>query len=536
MISYKEDPLILDKTRTKKEGYLTARNMPDKIIIRGNTLNLYSALVKSKDFEGGFSRFIYVRGEDLQTFIEELVNALPLKYKERRFLLLRNKLRDYAERKRLDPWLFERWFKDRKFPLPFLRVLSLIVNSELGADDKLFLAEAVEKIDFFMSSWEKSMVELPVHLDEILREDIMYFVGCAVGDGGLNKNYVWEMTFGDFDRYLSLANDFCEIVESFLKSKFRLKIKSIKSGNKYTVYAYGKSFCRFLNFFFDLPYGKKVNHYLTKPYILKLTKNEELIKVFWRGVYDTDGKMDKGTKSLGLEVSNEELIDDCSEDFRELGIKVNVNERTRILNGSKHDMVFMSVLTESFKDYATQIGFSYSKKRNRLLNHLREPPKRLVFKGLNKKNLKRGFYDLSKIKDAYLIINNKKLSTSDISVTELLDLKKKNIKKVKVKRGKGSFILPLEPKKEFNDCFRYIHPHGRGIVRLVGKKNLVKKINEILKENFGFVLKKSDRRFSIHSRLFNEFLRTYYNYGISWEAFGEKEIKELRRKLRNPLK
>ena len=53
MLTYRNDPLLFDKASQPKD-YITLKDLADNrdlIFLKGNILNLYSALVKKKDFK-----------------------------------------------------------------------------------------------------------------------------------------------------------------------------------------------------------------------------------------------------------------------------------------------------------------------------------------------------------------------------------------------------------------------------------------------------------------------------------------------------
>src|SRR3989344_895003 len=90
--SYKNDRLILDKSISKTSNYITAYNLINKKkspMFENDVLNIFSALIKTKDFKRKLplhhTPYIYLN----KNYIERIINKIPKYYSEKNHLNIR---------------------------------------------------------------------------------------------------------------------------------------------------------------------------------------------------------------------------------------------------------------------------------------------------------------------------------------------------------------------------------------------------------------------------------------------------------------
>ena len=130
------------------------------------------------------------------------------------------------------------------------------------------------EIDCFTDFLGKSKFYCPIKIDQLLNEKLAYFTGCSLGDGHIDlEGKKGVLVDGSsFEEKMIGSEEFVENLGNLL-NKWRVSSKIYIKPTKIILQVNNKLFCRFLNFFFGLPFGKKKNHILTTPpYLLYLTK------------------------------------------------------------------------------------------------------------------------------------------------------------------------------------------------------------------------------------------------------------------------
>ena len=184
------------------------------------------------------------------------------------------------------------------------------------------------------------------------------------------------------------------------KTKFALKVNN-------------KIFCRFLNFFFGLPIGKKKYSILKKPLILNLTK-KDLERYFWRGCFDTDGSINK-QGALDFCSTDGNLLKECNLYLKKVGLQPRINDNKIILS------------MPDIKKFG-YIGLSHPRKQREFLTLLKRGPKYLDIKikrdakNINPKLL--GIYKILRFdNDGYRIrIHYRNLIKKDISRSQIKEI------------------------------------------------------------------------------------------------------------------
>lgn len=365
-LNYMNDRLLLDSINSEN-NFITANNLlPNKkeiIILPNNTLNLYTALVKRIDFTlrklVGAIPFFLMKTEDILEF-------LPSSYKSDFYWKLRKIFSFYNNRKRIGRTeSFRLWFKKESFPLTLIRIIANISSSNKEEELEL-LSELIQKVNFINNFQSAGNIYIPKKFRELYDEDLAYFVGCSFGDGELNIAEHWQLVDGDpknIEATLEFIENLKVIANKLFSLKFTVNNPRLR-GNKYEFWIANKNLCRFLNFFFGMPYGEKKNR-MTRPKIFDLLPNRKnLTKIFWKGMFDTDGCLEKNGYRITLASATDEIVNDCKKDFMEFGI----NSKIRTIDST--GVKLLNLDRTSFKTFGVEIGFSHPRKLKTYNNKL----------------------------------------------------------------------------------------------------------------------------------------------------------------------
>jgi len=272
-------------------NFETDHLLSNKKIFIDNRLNIYAVLVKKEDMLNNkkgtiLKKCVYFHDNS------DLIKNLISKIKDENYIYIRSELSNYLKIKRIRKDTFCNWLNKNLYPLPLIRVLSLI--SKINIFDMI-------KFGYFTDFCDQSSINFPCNLDEINNDFLTYFIGLHIGDGTLNEER-WKIVDGDRCKYnLKYSYDFLCKINNKIKTLFLInngKIRKVKNKNAYELLIHNKWFCRYLNFVFGFNFYKK-----TDPRIPKLFYSKKHLVV--RGLFDTDGsiknyKISFGTIFLGL--------------------------------------------------------------------------------------------------------------------------------------------------------------------------------------------------------------------------------------------
>lgn len=277
---------------------------------------------------------------------------------------------------------------------------------------------------------------------------ISYLVGVIAGDGHLEKDER-ELIIADGqtdNEKLKSSKEYLELIERLFKEEFNVRstLKRERTWWRYSIY--NKWLNRFLNYYFEIPFGKKSS-------IIKCPKklHDKNEKYFWRGIMDTDGFVRENRKQIWLKSNSYTLI----EQFKEF---CSNNKITTVVKKDRRGYS-LRVLTESYREYAKVVGCSHPRKKAILFKYLEEGPKYKVLVKI-KKPYKDEVLQLFKYlrpykKCTYIKLDeyNQKAKKEEIFI--LLD-KLKNyfgvrITEIKRKRYNNQFIVSS---KSFTDFVR----------------------------------------------------------------------------------
>jgi len=394
MLTYKNDPLLIEETAND----LIKNNRKDLIFLDKNkkTLNLYSAFIRKKDFikqkskNQIFQKAIYATGDKLAIKIKGLIKNKKQLIKD---------LENYACQKNRLEYAYDRWFKKRIFPLILLRIIS---------KNKKELTDLLNLTDYFTDFLNKSRFYPPKKINELLTDKNSYFIGCSIGDGHIDKECRrWVLVDGTSKKeLLKYSKEFCEKLKNLISPYINYS-KIIEKNTKYSLILYNKPFCRFLNFFFSLPLGKKSNCILKVPLIIKDTSLE---KYFWRGCFDTDGSIHK-QGGINFCSSDKNLLNECSNYLNRINIKSKKIKEELVVINMPHLKKF------------SHIGLSHPRKQKEFLKILKRGSKYKDIKIRNKKKINKKLleiYNLIRSDNNYRIrIHSRNLKNSKFSEKEI---------------------------------------------------------------------------------------------------------------------
>ncbi len=345
MLKYTTDPLILEKETInelidKKNGELLFLDEQNKI------LNLFSAFVKKEDFENK-EKLV----QPLQKAIYGKVSDNLLKQIKQRCSsedALIKQLEVYTGKRSNIYKTTNKWFKTGIFPVIILRILN---------EDRVSFARWLYEVEYFTDFLNKSRFYSPRTLEEALNPSLIYLVGCSVGDGHIDKTGKrWTLVDGSSNQdRLKFSQEFVEQLSNLLK-RYVNHTKITKSRNKYVLRINNKPFCRFVNFFFGLPKGKKKKIVLKKPQILTLG-HIQLEKYFWRGCFDTDGSVNRDG-AVDFCSSDRNLLIECKKFLGDNEIDSNLGKRN------------LTVRSSYLKKFCT-VGFAHPRKQQEFVKVLR---------------------------------------------------------------------------------------------------------------------------------------------------------------------
>jgi len=101
---------------------------------------------------------------------------------------------------------------------------------------------------------------------------------------------------------LKSSKEYFEIIDELIKKEFNVSGKKFKTENEWRYNLNNKWLCRYINYFFKVPFGRK-SEIIYFPNNLKKYESE-----FWRGIMDTDGFIDEKTKSIKIKSNSNKLI------------------------------------------------------------------------------------------------------------------------------------------------------------------------------------------------------------------------------------
>lgn len=580
MLTYKNDPFLLDRETAND---LIGSGRIDLLFLGKDKgiLNLYAALVKREDFSRDNSKRIfslqkvpYIVGQKILNKVTYLITNLPKDYRINNNRKIRGIFKNYIGRKsKIGVKDYKNWFKNKRFPLPFLRVLSRIKSETDAIKDGHILGDLLKEGIFTNSRQKGSLFYPKVILTDLLVEKQAYLAGCILGDGCLAKSHYMSIVDGTSNEEdLEYSAQFLVNIKKLIESLYcNLNIRIIKEKNKHILSLSNKWFCRYINFFFGIPVGYKKDK-LSEPKILSLGKDEDYLeRLFWRGLFDTDGHQYKNSRNAGLSSHSHTIIKKCEDFLKKHNIHVTKSNLTR-----GHSVY---ILSHDFLKFATVIGFAHPKKQKLLMYWLKKEHKsNILFDCINEQNMHSGFFDLSLLPlRVYKIQDLIKKYRGDLSykkLSEILDAPKSTVfgwisgtfgmpiqKLIKIAELQG--YTKLEVFNELNNTngktrFCLIEGKGRGnevklplkitpILLFIAKNtrtsfpklHIRNKINRKITQR-GNIIASIENLFEAKTRLqkngiyrvdsatLAKFFETFFMYDYAWKPLSNSKVNKLK--------
>jgi len=556
MLTYKNDPLLIEEA-SDPSMYDTLKDLKNKNIIffHKDILNLYSALVKKKDFERKekcasflLLRMPYVSGNKVREIFLRKLNQVYSK--EKNYIKFREEMTNYCNLKhRITLQQLKGWIKRKIFPFVAVRILASQFKDELRIMSDIFL-----KGDKISGSSSTGFLP-PLRLKDCFNDLNMYFIGAAFGDGGFSEEVAWTFVDGTLKKQeLFHSVKFIELIKMILENIYKIrKFTILKSKNKVVLTVSNKFFCRYINFFFDLPFGCKGER-LQLPTLFDYNsiENEYL---FWRGLSDTDGSFRDATTTFTIGMKQKRLLKEFGEFLRKR--EITYSQRGQHLN----------VLTNSLAKYANCVGSSHPRKSEILLNQLKKGPSHRIFIGLNKENISSDYFELTKIPNIRVYIGkiyknvfkNKSITEimkvtgasrqtvhnwkNDVTAMPLAILSRVYQNDVLQLLSKGKFFftmgktgsnkicLPIKITDKISKFASCVRPTMRGLCLSIRNNqealSYKRQIESLFDIDFKYI---SSREYRCESLIINIFFKTFYIYDLPWKVHSEEDIKRLKGK------
>ncbi len=465
MINYLEDPLLFKES--SRENFINVNRLINNkfhYILNGNSLNLYTAFVKTLDFDRSLNSMVYCK---ISTNV--LCNYIGKDLIKNDFLGLRKEIATYCKKGKIKIECLRKWKKDNIWPYITLRVISLIKEQDLKSLSKL-----TQKVEYFTDVHNKIRFYPPYKLDDLLNKKYAYLAGCILGDGGFSLSNFWVIVDGSKDEErIKDSVVFLNNIRKLIESLFGLKIsKPNRRDNRIELIVNGMVFGRFINFYFGAPYGRKKGK-LEKPKIFNSSKNSFLLyKYFWRGLFDTDGYCQYDNKQISISSGTKALLEECRKDM----IKISFNVSSVKFGTS--NSYFLQIYSDSYKKFSYKIGFSHARKIKALVNNLKNGFNLKTFNGIKRKNLYEDVYfDLRKI-DGLMIYSGgdlikkmrNKLNLRQRDLAKLLDVKLNNLSSWEINKH-GIPVL------KFFEILKLNNKSYKDFIKIIKKQNLLFSIN-----------------------------------------------------------
>jgi hypothetical protein len=432
MLNYLNDPLLVEENTND----LIKQNRGSLIFLNeSKTLNLFSAFVKKSDFEHKEKIT-----QPLQKTVYLKVNKEIAKQLRKRALEVegvKKLIESYTTQRSNCNAAISKWFGNGVFPLILLRVLSR---------NERELSRWISGTQYFTDFLHKSRFYPPLTLEELLDKKLIYLVGCSIGDGHIDHfGKRWCIVDGSSDKArLSLSEEFVQSLSSILKI-YGVVPTVLLAKNKYIIKANNKLFCRFLNFFFGLPFGKKKNHRLSVPLILEGVKSD-LEKYFWRGCFDTDGS---AIGSVSFSSSDQNMFRECKAYLFSKGINPVQASRSIVITAAD---------TKKF----CCVGFAHPRKQIEFIEKLKVAPfvHEITVKSVRKVPLELlNVYKVLRIDKGYRVrINSKELKRKRIDYNTVNQIMMKLFGRSFSFNSKGFYYFKS---KEAYDYLRRFFIYGR---------------------------------------------------------------------------
>lgn len=330
------------------------------------------------------------------------------------------------------------------------RVASILLTNSSLESIRLF-NEILMRSNFFIEQGRQ--IRIPIQIEE-LNSELAYLAGVIAGDGHINTD-LNEMKVVDGHRNNSFRGyslKFLNSINLLIERNFHYKGHMEIPNPNYFVCRYSCSLvCRLINYVYGIPRGNK-SRKIRVPDILKQTDKESL---FWRGLFDADGAIRKGPKSINLTTSSRDLYSDFSHFAKNKKIVFFGK-----MKGQKHSI---HILEEAIPQFVRIIGTSHPRKQENLVEYMKKGATYKVPKAIkpNKKLENIIEYLRPYENNIYVRLTAKREKTSKNELTaRMSSIKEKlNHNLVRVKRERKNdhyYICSKELLNEINEHYEFV--------------------------------------------------------------------------------
>jgi len=215
-------------------------------------------------------------------------------------------------------------------------------------------------------------------LINLANENKAYIIGASFGDGcNLANELKWQITDGNKNlKRLKYSREYLSSINHLFQKEFGISGKINKlDGNMYVLIINNKWFSRAINYFYNVPFGKK-----TILEIPKIFNNNRLKNSFWSGIIDTDGQVFDNSENIQLCMKSKKLMEEFHEYLTLLDIVHNFRHY--------RDEYYLLVPVRSFKKFNDIFRIIHPCKKMLLINNLNKGTKHKIYIGKTDKTLK----------------------------------------------------------------------------------------------------------------------------------------------------
>jgi|SRR3989344_2089166 len=240
--------------------------------------------------------------------------------------------------------------------LEYARVISLVlVNNEKSIS---LFNKLLKKSEFLI--FKNKKIKIPLELTD-LNNELAYLAGVIAGDGHITKN-LYEIIIADGHsrrHHLKDSKKFMLNIKNVLKRNFNCDSSIKLKDNYYILRCESSVICRIMNSIYDIPNGKKSNIIGISKLISKTNKE----RLFWRGIFDTDGYIRSKNKAISLSTTSKKLHYDL----------INFCKNNEIIIFNKDERkIYRTVISEkSILKFAKVIGIFHPRKQKNLIEYLK---------------------------------------------------------------------------------------------------------------------------------------------------------------------